>query len=698
MLKHILAAAAPLVFIASIAQAQVSLSPPPLLRFVDNNGQTLQGGKLFTYLAGTTTKITTYTNSTGFTPNTDPVILNARGEAQVWLSPGQNYKFVLAPADDFDPPTRPIWTVDHISTAPNGGIIDARAMGANNNGATDAAPAINNALQLAKTIGGCAYLGAPRLAYLVKSAGISVPQNGCLEEAPGAAAGVLLGAGQTFNLVTLGSGATVSDVVADGNGGAVSDFEMGNSTNPQLRNVTARGASGSTAGTGVDFSSSTNGKMIGGLIYGNYEGTGGYLATAALISHVTAYSNTQHDLGFNQCDECKIIDNYVYSGTGGATNLITTYSPKNIDLVISGNTVATNGMVDAIRAAGTGVKITNNMLSGGGILVSGADYDLNGTVSVVTGSNVVTGLGTYWLQDNFDQQGAGLSTFFYGPDGNEYTVLEIDSNTSLKLRTPYAGGTLPSAPAKLFGLMTSKNILVANNNISAVPNNPGLHEIGVNGSAGFSVVSNEMSENNAGVNGVILNSDIGGNVSANQINGAEYGLLIVGNFDLQTGLPDPLGGTVNVTNGSTAVVGIGTHWLLNVPTIGTAWFQTSSSTIDPLSLGYPPIQIVGVADDTHLTLNHPYTGPNCSVCYYTIALGVNQNINISGGNYNGSLVAMDIKDTINSTFTGFAIQSFPSAQTLAERYITYNNSYLACTAPHSLSTAPGSTNDCTIWP
>ena len=67
-------------------------------------------------------------------------------------------------------------------------------------------------------------------------------------------------------------------------------------------------------------------------------------------------------------------------------------------------------------------------------------------------------------------------------------------------------------------------------------------------------------------------------------------LLIVGNLDLQTGLPDPLGGTVTVTNGSTAVVGIGTHWLLDVPTTALRGSKPTSSTIDPLSLGYPPIQ------------------------------------------------------------------------------------------------------------
>jgi len=43
------------------------------------------------------------------------VILNARGEANVWLDPTKVYKLVLAPATDTDPPTNAFWTVDNIS-------------------------------------------------------------------------------------------------------------------------------------------------------------------------------------------------------------------------------------------------------------------------------------------------------------------------------------------------------------------------------------------------------------------------------------------------------------------------------------------------------------------------------------------------------------------------------------------------------
>lgn len=98
--------------------AIVNLSPLPLQKFFDNDGIPLAGGKLFTYLAGTTTKTATYTDSSGGTANTNPVILNFRGEANVWLDPTLSYKFVLSPPTATDPPTNPIWTVDNITAAP----------------------------------------------------------------------------------------------------------------------------------------------------------------------------------------------------------------------------------------------------------------------------------------------------------------------------------------------------------------------------------------------------------------------------------------------------------------------------------------------------------------------------------------------------------------------------------------------------
>ena len=87
-------------------------SPPPKLQFLDTAGQPLAGGKLYTYAAGTTTPLVTYADSAATTNNTNPIILDSRGEAEIWLE-FQSYKFKLTTADDVE-----IWTVDDINTGP----------------------------------------------------------------------------------------------------------------------------------------------------------------------------------------------------------------------------------------------------------------------------------------------------------------------------------------------------------------------------------------------------------------------------------------------------------------------------------------------------------------------------------------------------------------------------------------------------
>jgi len=84
------------------------LATPPKLQFLDSNGAPLVGGKLYTYAAGTTTPLATYTDFGGGTANANPVILDSRGEASVWLGTSI-YKMALYSATNVL-----IWTVDNI--------------------------------------------------------------------------------------------------------------------------------------------------------------------------------------------------------------------------------------------------------------------------------------------------------------------------------------------------------------------------------------------------------------------------------------------------------------------------------------------------------------------------------------------------------------------------------------------------------
>jgi hypothetical protein len=86
-----------------------SIATPPKLQFFDANGNPLAGGKLYTYAAGTTTPLATYTDYGGGTANSNPVVLNARGEASVWFGTSQ-YKLKLTDADDVE-----VYTVDNLN-------------------------------------------------------------------------------------------------------------------------------------------------------------------------------------------------------------------------------------------------------------------------------------------------------------------------------------------------------------------------------------------------------------------------------------------------------------------------------------------------------------------------------------------------------------------------------------------------------
>jgi hypothetical protein len=81
----------------------VNLSPVGNgFQFFTNNGEPLVGGKLDTYQAGSTTPLTTFTDSSGLIPNTNPIILGTDGRPPdtIWLSEGFFYKFVLSDAND----------------------------------------------------------------------------------------------------------------------------------------------------------------------------------------------------------------------------------------------------------------------------------------------------------------------------------------------------------------------------------------------------------------------------------------------------------------------------------------------------------------------------------------------------------------------------------------------------------------------
>jgi hypothetical protein len=66
-------------------------------QFFDNNGQPLNGGLIYTYQAGSTTPLASYTTISGNVANTNPIVLDSSGRppTDVWLTYGYFYKFVV---------------------------------------------------------------------------------------------------------------------------------------------------------------------------------------------------------------------------------------------------------------------------------------------------------------------------------------------------------------------------------------------------------------------------------------------------------------------------------------------------------------------------------------------------------------------------------------------------------------------------
>lgn len=91
----------------------VKLSPfGPKPQFFDSNGNPLNGGFLYFYVAGSSTPQNTYTTYLGNVANDNPITLNARGECnnQIWFTEDTTYKAVLKTAAGVE-----IWSSDNLS-------------------------------------------------------------------------------------------------------------------------------------------------------------------------------------------------------------------------------------------------------------------------------------------------------------------------------------------------------------------------------------------------------------------------------------------------------------------------------------------------------------------------------------------------------------------------------------------------------
>lgn len=107
----------------------VSISPVfNAVQFFDNDGTPLNGGKIFSYVAGSTsTQQITYTTAFGDVANSNPIVLDSAGRCAtgIWLIDGAEYNLVLTKPDG----TTVLESHDNIigvvASVPSGGLSNA---------------------------------------------------------------------------------------------------------------------------------------------------------------------------------------------------------------------------------------------------------------------------------------------------------------------------------------------------------------------------------------------------------------------------------------------------------------------------------------------------------------------------------------------------------------------------------------------
>ena len=99
-------------------------------QFFTTTGLPLNGGFLYTYQAGTSTPVSTFTDSGGLIANTNPIQLGTDGRppAEIWLTYGTSYKFVLTDSSNnviqtYDNLYGIIGTPPSVTPIPSGAII-----------------------------------------------------------------------------------------------------------------------------------------------------------------------------------------------------------------------------------------------------------------------------------------------------------------------------------------------------------------------------------------------------------------------------------------------------------------------------------------------------------------------------------------------------------------------------------------------
>lgn len=110
----------------------------PKIQCFDSNGDPAVGYEIHTKKAGLSTALTTYSERTLTTPNTNPVILDARGEADIYVGEAAKLIFTIPNGDIADP----IWSIDYVGEQQSNFVTGLGITATTNNYTVTTTPAV----------------------------------------------------------------------------------------------------------------------------------------------------------------------------------------------------------------------------------------------------------------------------------------------------------------------------------------------------------------------------------------------------------------------------------------------------------------------------------------------------------------------------------------------------------------------------
>jgi len=242
-----------------------SLNAAPKAQFFTAAGTPLVGGKLYTYVAGTSAPQATYTTEAGATANTNPIILDSRGECNLFLTQNVSYKFILYDSTDVL-----IWSVDNVSSVSGMATQSASAVaitGGTISGVTISGGTISgltSPLPIASGGTNAITAAAARTALSAAASGANSDINSLtgLTTPLSVAQGGTGAATHTANNVLIGNGTSAVTSVAPGTSG-----NLLTSNGTSWASTAAAGVTSAVAGSGITVSAATGAVTISQDIY-----------------------------------------------------------------------------------------------------------------------------------------------------------------------------------------------------------------------------------------------------------------------------------------------------------------------------------------------------------------------------------------------------------------------------------------------